>query len=99
MLAHVRAGLDDKLLVFAVDKLAHALDEQAFRVALKNGIPLAAPQDLDNVPARAAEGGLEFLNDLAVAEDGTVEALPVAVHDGDRIMELFARCKRARLRH
>ena len=90
MLADVRAGFHDELLVFAVDQLAHALDEQAFGVALENGIPLAAPEDLDDVPARAAEGGFELLNDLAVAANGTVEALQVAVDDEDEVVELFA---------
>src|SRR5258708_24687639 len=94
MLPDVRPGFDEEFLVFTVDELAHALDEQAFGVALKDGIPLAAPENLDDVPARAAEGGLEFLNNLSVAAHRTIEALQVAVHDENEIVELFARGER-----
>ncbi len=91
MLANVGAGFNDELLVFAVDHFAHALDEQAFGVALENRIPLAAPQNLDNVPARAAESGFEFLNDLAVAAHRAIEALKIAVDDKNQVVEFFAR--------
>ena len=91
MLANVGAGFDDQLLVFAIDEFAHALDEQPFGVAREKGIPLAAPENLDDVPASAAERGFEFLNDLAVAANGTVEALQVAIDDENQIVELFAR--------
>ena len=46
-----------------------------------------APNDLDHVPARAAEDGLELLDDLAVAPHGAVEALQVAVHDERQVVE------------
>src|ERR1700730_1326264 len=75
MLAHVGAGFHDEFLVFTVDEFAHALDEKAFGVAIENGVPLAAPENLDDIPARAAEGGFEFLNNLTVAADGPVETL------------------------
>ena len=42
-LPDVVAGGDHQLLVFSVDHFAHALDQQAFRVALENGIPLRCP--------------------------------------------------------
>ena len=90
MFADVCAGLDDQLLVFAVDHFAHALDEKAFGVALENRIPLAAPQDFDDVPSGAAERRFELLNDLAVAAHGTVEALQIAVDDEDQVVEFFA---------
>src|SRR5882757_3328090 len=96
MLAHVVAGLDDEFLVFAVNEFAHALDEQAFGVALEDGIPLGAPQNFDDVPACAAKSGFEFLNDLAVAADRAVETLEVTVHDENQIVELFARGQRDR---
>src|SRR5262249_23556773 len=53
-------------------------------------IPLAAPQHLDDVPARAAENALELLNDLAIAADWPVEALQIAVDDEDQIVQLLA---------
>ncbi len=93
-LADVRAGFHDELLVFAVNKFAHTFDEQTFGVAREDVIPLGAPENLDDVPACAAESGLEFLNDLAVTADRAVEALQVAVDDEDEVVELFTRGER-----
>ena len=50
----------------------------------------------DDVPARAAENGFQFLNDFSVAAHRTVEPLQVAVHDEDQVVELFARGQRDR---
>src|SRR5438445_2376887 len=91
MLAHIRAGFDNELLVFAIDKLAHPFYKQSFGVALENGIPLAAPKNLDDVPAGTAKSRLKLLNDLSVAAHGTIETLQVAVNDEDQIIELLAR--------
>ncbi len=90
MLAEVGAGLDRVLLIFAVDDLAHPLDEQAVLVPVEQRIPLAAPEHLDDVPSGAAERRLELLDDLAVAANGAVEPLQVAVDDEDQVVELFA---------
>ena len=57
---------------------------------------LRAPDHLDDVPAGAAEGRLELLDDLAVAADRTVEALQVAVDDEDQVVELLAGGQRER---
>src|SRR5205823_2117294 len=90
VLANVGAAGDGVLLKFAVDHLAHALDEQPALVGGEERIPLAAPDDLDNVPARAAEGSFQLLNDLAVAAHRAVEALQIAVDDPDEVVEPFA---------
>src|SRR5690606_19889584 len=91
VLPQVRAALDGVLLVLPVDDLAHPLGEQAVVVLGEQRIPVAAPDHLDDVPARAAEHGLEFLDDLAVAAHRTIEALEVAVDDEDQVVALFAR--------
>ena len=52
---------------------------------------MAAPEQLDDVPAGAAEGAFEFLDDLAVAAHRAGEALQVAVDDEDQVVELLAR--------
>ena len=96
VLAEIRAVLDDVALVLAVDDLAHALDEQAVGVAREQVVPLRAPQHLDDVPAGAAEDGLELLDDLAVAAHGAVEPLQVAVDDEDEVVELLAGGERDR---
>ena len=89
VLADVRAGLDPVLLELAVDGGVHLGDERAVGVAGEQLVPLAAPDDLDDVPAGAAEEALELLDDLAVAAHGAVEALQVAVDDVDEVVESF----------
>ena len=55
MFARVAARLDGILLVIAVHRLFHALEQQAGLVAREQIVPIGAPDDLDDVPARAAE--------------------------------------------
>src|SRR5207245_8431497 len=90
VLADVRPRLDGVLLHLAVDDFAHPFDEEARRILGEQRVPVAAPDNLDDVPAGAAEGGLEFLDYLAIAADRAVEALQVAIDDEDQVVELFA---------
>ena len=53
-------------------------------------VPVGAPQDLDHVPAGAAEGAFQFLHDLAVAADRPVQPLQVAIDDEDQVVEPLA---------
>ena len=78
-------------LVVAVDGVHHHLAQEAALVAGEERVPVAAPDQLDDVPARAAELALELLDDLAVAAHRAVEALQVAVDDEDQVVELLAR--------
>ena len=59
-----------------------------------NVVPIAAPNDLDDVPARTAEQTFEFLDDFAVAAHRTVEPLQIAVDDPDQVVEVLARAER-----
>ena len=95
MLADIGARLDPILLERAVDGGVHLGDQGAVVVAGEQVVPLPTPDDFDHVPARAAEEAFEFLDDLAVAPHGTVEALQVAVDDEDEVVESFP----ARQRH
>ncbi len=94
MLANVRARHADVFLILAIDDLAHAFDEQARFVLFQQCVPIIAPDDLDDVPAGTAEEPFQFLNDLAVAADRTVESLQVAVDDEDQVVQLFAASQR-----
>ena len=89
-LADIIAGTDDVFLVIAIDRLAHPVDEDAIGIAGEQRIPIGTPDDLDDVPAGAAEGPFQFLNDLAVAADRAVEPLQVAVDDEDQVVEFLA---------
>ncbi len=91
VLAEVGAAFDEVFLILAVADLAHAPDQQPVAIVADEAVPVAAPDDLDDVPARAAENGFQFLNDLAVAAHRPVQALQIAVDDEDQVVEPFAR--------
>ncbi len=91
VLPGVGAALDRVGLELAVRGGVHGVDEQAVDVLGDQVVPLPAPHHLDDVPAGAAERALQLLHDLAVAADRAVQALQVAVHDEDQVVELLAR--------
>ena len=91
VLADVVAGLGGVGLELAVGGVVHPVDQHAVDVAGEQLVPLAAPDDLDDVPAGAAEERLELLDDLAVAAHRAVELLQVAVDDEGEVVELLAR--------
>src|SRR5262249_37607735 len=93
-LADVRAGFGLVALVLAVDRFIHTFDEQAIVILGEERVPVAAPDDLNHVPAGAVEGGIEFLDDLAVAPHRSVEPLQGAVDDEDEVVEDFPRGER-----
>ncbi len=77
-------------LEVAVGRGVHEVDQRAVAVRREQRVPAAAPDDLDDVPAGAAELCFELLDDLAVAAHGAVELLQVAVHDEREVVELLA---------
>ena len=85
-LAEVSAALDEIFLILSVGDLAHAPQEQAIAIGLNNRIPVAAPNQLDDIPTRAAEDRFQFLNDLAVAANRAVKPLQVAVDNKNKIV-------------
>ena len=89
MLPGVSASLHLVGLIFPVHRFLHALQEQAVLVAGEQRIPIGAPDHLDDVPAGSPEHGLQFLDDLAVAAHRTVQALEVAVHDEDQVVQVL----------
>ena len=91
ILANEVAVLDRVALELTIDRGVHLVQQNAVLVLGEQVVPLGTPDDLDDVPSRTAEHGLEFLNDLAVAAHRTIEALKVAVHDEDEVVELFSR--------
>ena len=90
MLTDIGAVLRLVVLVFTVDTLFHALPEDASDVSRQQLIPARSPEDLDDVPAGAAEVGLEFLDDLAVSSHRPVEPLQIAIDNKDQIVEMLA---------
>src|SRR5690606_13421221 len=74
VLANVGAALGLVGLIVAIRRLVHEVDERALGVLREKVVPIAAPDDLDDVPAGPAEETLELLDDLAVAAHRSVEA-------------------------
>ena len=90
VLAHVGTVVGLAGLVFAVDGLHHDAAQGAVGIARQQRIPVRAPDELDDVPATAAEVTFQFLDDLAVAAHRAIQTLQVAVDDEDEVVELFA---------
>jgi hypothetical protein len=96
VLARVLAALDGVALELAVDGGVHLVQQHPVFVLRQQLVPLRAPDDLDHVPAGAAEHRFELLDDLAVAAHRAVETLQVAVDDEDQVVELLASGERDR---
>ncbi len=90
VLPDVGAVLDRVGLERAVGGGVHLVDEHAVDVAGEQVVPALAPDDLDDVPAGAAEVRLQLLDDLAVAGHRAVELLEVAVDHPGEVVQLLA---------
>ena len=78
-------------LELAVDRAREGARQRLRVVAREQRVPVAAPQQLDDVPAGAGEDGLELVDDAAVAAHRAVQPLQVAVDDEDQVVEPLAR--------
>src|SRR5690625_4424225 len=84
VLADVLARFGAVGLIVTIWRAVHQVDQRVVLVSGQQGVPLAAPDRLNDVPARAAETGFQLLNNLAVTAYRTVQALQVAVdHKGE----------------
>ncbi len=79
-----------------VDGVREGAHQRMRGVAREQAVPVAAPQQLDHIPARAAEQLLQFVDDAAVAAHRTVQALQVAVDHPHQVVQLLARGERQR---
>ena len=89
VLTHHVPRRDAVHLIVPVHRLLHPRLKNAVLVAGQNGVPAAAPNHLDDMPVRAAEGALKLLNDLAVAAHRAVQALQVAVDHHHQVVQLL----------
>ena len=89
MLTGVGTAVVFVVLQLAVAHFVHALLQQAAVVVFQQRVPLAAPDDLEDIPTGAAEYPLELLDNLAVAAHRTIQTLQVAVDDEDEIAQAF----------
>src|SRR5690606_6171483 len=90
VLTSVRTASRFERLVFTVDAFFHDTPQYARPVPGEQRVPPRSPDHLDDVPTGTLKRCLELLNDLAVASDGTIETLQVAVDHEDEVVELLA---------
>ena len=90
VLPGVGAALDRVGLELAVRRGVHLVHQHAVGVLRQQRVPVPAPDHLDDVPARAAEGRLQLLDDLPVAADRPVQPLQIAVDDEGEVVQFLA---------
>ena len=90
----VVAVFDRVALKLAIHRGIHLVEQHPRHVAGQQLVPLRAPHHFDDVPTCATKRCFEFLDDLAIAAHGAVEALEVAIDDKDQVVEVLARCQR-----
>src|SRR5579862_265122 len=80
-------------LKLSIDGLTKPASDDIVPVASKEFIPIGSPKELYYVPTRAREKTLQLLHNRAVAADGSIQPLQIAVHDEDQVVEIFAGSK------
>ena len=88
VLADVGAVVGSEGLIVAISGGVHQVHQGAVAVRGQKPVPPAAPDDLDDVPARTAEARFELLDDLAVAADRPIKSLQVAVDHKGEVVQL-----------
>ncbi len=76
-------------LVLAVNCRVHHVDQRSLVIPGEEGIPSAAPDDLEDVPAGPSEYCLQLSDYLPVSPNRAVEALEIAINHPDEIVEAF----------
>ena len=89
VLPHVGAIVGFKSLIVAVYGVHHQLAQVAFFVARQQRLPVAAPQQLDNVPACASELAFKLLDDFAVATHRAVQTLQIAIDHKNKVVQIL----------
>ena len=89
--AHFIATGNRVHLVVAIHHFIHTVLHDIVMVAGKQGIPFAAPDHFNNIPASTAATAFKLLNDLAVTPDRAIKSLQIAVGHQNKVVEVFAR--------
>ena len=90
VLAGVGTAVKLVVLQLAVTDFIHTLDQQASGIFFNQSIPVATPDNLDHIPASAAEDTFQLLDNFAVTAHRAIEALQVTVNYKDQVLQLFA---------
>ncbi|MNV27820.1 hypothetical protein D3C71_1189810 [compost metagenome] len=85
------AILGGKGLHLPIDRGFERAHQCAGQVAGEQAVPVAAPDQLDHVPASTREQALQLVDDAAVAAHGAIQPLQVAVDHPDQVVQALAR--------
>ena len=81
------AVLAAKVCIWPSTVLAKACTSAPGHVTGEQAVPVAAPDQFDDVPARAAKQALQLVDDAAIAAHRAVQALQVAVDHPDQVVQ------------
>ena len=91
VVAVVAPVLGGKGLHLAIDRVGKSAQQSARGVACQQAVPVAAPDQLDDVPARTGKQLFQFVDDAAIAPHRAVQSLQIAVHHPHQVVEFFSR--------
>ena len=77
-------------LHLSVDRVCKSSCQGARDIAGKQTIPIATPNELDDVPACAGKEFFELVDDSTVTAHRAIQALKIAIDYPDQIVEAFA---------
>ena len=80
-----------KGLHLSIHGAGKSFDQRPVCVACKQSIPVAAPNEFDDVPTRATKQFFQLVNDATIAAYRTIQSLQIAVDHPDQIVQAFAR--------
>ena len=83
-----------KSLHLPVYRVGKGFGQCACGITGKEAIPVAAPDQFDNVPASPGKQLFKLVNDAAIAAHRAIKALQVAVDDPDQVVQPFTRSQR-----
>ena len=89
VLAGIATAPDLVSLIVAVDDLFHASPQDSMGIFGEQWIPVAPPDHLENTPACTPKTRLELLDNFAIASNGTIQSLKIAVDHKNQIVELL----------
>ena len=90
VVAVVAAVLGGKGLHLPIDRVGKGPGQRAAVVTRKQAVPVAAPDQLDHMPACAGKQLLQLVNDAAVAAHRAVQSLQIAVDHPGQVVQPFA---------
>ncbi len=76
-------------LVFTIHDFIHAPLQQAFGILGQQSIPVASPDNLDDIPACTTEYAFQFLNYFTVTPDRPIETLQITIDDKIQVTQAF----------